>query len=96
MKVSHLHSNLSASRRTHDLRHTGNMMAAPGASLADLKARMGHDSARAAMIYQHATAEADHAIAAALDRRIEGSQQAGTHRQDEADDGTAEAAAGAG
>ena len=36
----------------HDLRHTGNMLAAPGASLADLKARMGHDSARAAMIYQ--------------------------------------------
>jgi hypothetical protein len=29
-------------------------LAAPGASLADLKARMGHDSARAAMIYQHA------------------------------------------
>jgi hypothetical protein len=26
-----------------------------GASLADLKARMGHDSARTAMIYQHAT-----------------------------------------
>jgi integrase len=80
----------------HDLRHTGNMMAAPGASLADLKARMGHDSARAAMIYQHATAEADQAIAAALDRRIEGSQQADADGQDEADDGTAEAAAGTG
>jgi hypothetical protein len=32
---------------------------------------MGHDSARAAMIYQHATAAADLAIAAALDRQIE-------------------------
>jgi integrase len=57
----------------HDLRHTGNTLAAPGTSLADLKARMGHDSARAAMIYQHATAAADHAIAAALDRQIEAS-----------------------
>jgi hypothetical protein len=57
---------------------------------------MGHDSARAAMIYQHATAEADQAIAAALDRRIEGSRQAGADGQDEADDGTAEAAAGTG
>jgi integrase len=55
----------------HDLRHTGNTLAAPGASLADLKARMGHDSARAAMIYQHATAAADRAIADALDRQIE-------------------------
>ena len=56
----------------HDLRHTGNVLAAQdGASLGDLKARMGHDSARAAMIYQHATTEADHKIAAALARRIE-------------------------
>jgi lambda repressor-like predicted transcriptional regulator len=59
----------------HDLRHTGNTLAAPGASLADLKARMGHDSARAAMIYQHATAAADRAIADALDRQIEASGQ---------------------
>ncbi len=47
----------------------------PGASLADLKARIGHDSARAAMIYQHATEEADQAIADALDKRIKGSPQ---------------------
>ena len=39
----------------HDLRHTGNTLAAPGARLADLKAQMDHDRARAAMIYQHAT-----------------------------------------
>jgi hypothetical protein len=39
----------------HDLRHTGNTLTAQdGVSLADLKARLGHDSARAAMIYQHA------------------------------------------
>jgi integrase len=55
----------------HDLRHTGNTLAAQsGVSLADLKARMGHDSTRAAMIYQHATTEADHKIADALTRRI--------------------------
>jgi lambda repressor-like predicted transcriptional regulator len=50
------------------------MLAAPGTSLADLKARMGHDSDRAAMIYQHPTEEADQAIADALDKRIAGSR----------------------
>jgi integrase len=55
----------------HDLRHTGNTLAAQsGASLADLKARMGHDSDRAALIYQHATRDADRKIADALDTRI--------------------------
>jgi integrase len=53
----------------HDLRHTGNMWVAPGTSLADLKARMGHDSVRAAMIYQHATSEADQLIAAMLNTK---------------------------
>jgi hypothetical protein len=37
---------------------------------------MGHDSARTAMIYQHATAEADRLIADALDRRIGDSRTA--------------------
>jgi integrase len=38
----------------HDLRHTGNQFAAnSGAGLRDLMARMGHDSTRAAMIYQN-------------------------------------------
>lgn len=55
----------------HDLRHTGNTLAAQsGASLADLKARMGHDSDRAALIYQHATREADRKIADALSARV--------------------------
>jgi hypothetical protein len=40
----------------HDLRHAGNTWAArTGASLRDLMARMDHNSADAAMIYQHAT-----------------------------------------
>jgi integrase len=55
----------------HDLRHTGNTLAAQaGVSLADLKARMGYDSVRAAMIYQHAAAEADQKIANTLDQRM--------------------------
>ncbi|MEV1333646.1 site-specific integrase [Micromonospora costi] len=51
----------------HDLRHTGNTIAArTGASNRELMARMGHDSAQAAMIYEHATSEADRAIAQAV------------------------------
>jgi integrase len=57
----------------HDLRHTGNTLAASsGASTRDLMARMGHDSMSAALIYQHATSEADRAIADALDRKLPG------------------------
>jgi integrase len=53
--------------RFHDLRHTGNTLAAAtGASTKELMARMGHASMRAALIYQHATADRDAAIAAAL------------------------------
>ncbi|WP_204074892.1 tyrosine-type recombinase/integrase [Planotetraspora phitsanulokensis] len=55
----------------HDLRHTGNTIAAgSGATLRDLMERMGHDSVRAALIYQHSTAEADRKIANAMDDTI--------------------------
>lgn len=55
----------------HDLRHTGNhLAAATGASTRELMARMGHSSVRAALIYQHATSERDRAIAAALSGTI--------------------------
>jgi integrase len=58
--------------RFHDLRHSGNTMAArSGVSTRDLMARMGHDSIRAAIIYQHATTEADAKIAAALNAELE-------------------------
>jgi integrase len=51
----------------HDLRHTGNTLAAAtGASLRELMSRMGHASSRAALIYQHATNDRDRAIAEAL------------------------------
>ena len=57
--VEHLHF--------HDLRHTGNTLAATaGASMKELMIRMGHANPRAALIYQHATAERDKAIAEAL------------------------------
>ena len=45
--------------RFHDLRHTGNTLAAStGASTKELMSRMGHASPRAALIYQHATVRA--------------------------------------
>ena len=53
----------------HDLRHTGNTMAAAqGASLKELMERMGHSSPRAALIYLHATRERDQKIAAGMGR----------------------------
>ncbi len=55
----------------HDLRHTGNTMAAgQGASIRELMERMGHTSARAALIYQHATRERDEAIAAGMGKML--------------------------
>src|SRR5215468_11425478 len=52
----------------HDLRHTGNhFAAASGASFKDLMARMGHDSERAAIIYQHEARGADLVITSAID-----------------------------
>lgn len=56
----------------HDLRHTGNTLAAESdAGLKDLMARMGHDNVRAAMIYQHAVRGADEATTNAIDRQLE-------------------------
>ena len=61
----------------HDLRHTGNTLASrTGATLADLMARMGHASTRAAMIYQHTAKERDEHIADALSDQI----RRGPHR----------------
>jgi integrase len=59
----------------HDLRHTGNVLAArTGASLRDLMQRMGHDSPAAALIYQHAISGADRAIADAVSAAVEREQ----------------------
>ncbi|MCD0485352.1 site-specific integrase [Streptacidiphilus sp. ASG 303] len=57
--------------RFYDLRHTGNTLAAAtGASLKELMARMGHASVRAALVYQHATAERDRRIAEGIDAAV--------------------------
>jgi len=61
----------------HDLRHTGDhLAAASGASTRELMHRMGHSTVRAALIYQHATSGRDREIADAMDRRIDASVRA--------------------
>ncbi len=60
----------------HDLRHTGNTFAASGgAGIKDLMARMGHDSERAAMIYQHHARGADQTITSAIDKYVQAEQR---------------------
>lgn len=55
----------------HDLRHTGNHLAATaGATTKELMGRMGHSSLQAAMIYQHRTGERDLQIADKLDQIV--------------------------
>src|SRR5215469_2359997 len=57
----------------HDLRHTGNQLAADaGASLRELMDRMGHATAQAAMVYLHGSDERQRAIADAISRRATG------------------------
>jgi len=59
----------------HDLRHTGNhFAAASGVRLRDLMVRMGHDSERAAMIYQHEARGADSTITNAINAHIKADQ----------------------
>jgi integrase len=73
--------------RFHDLRHTGNTLAArSGVSTRDLMTRMGHDSVRAAIIYQQATTEADARIAGSLYADIASANDGGV-ATDEGDDG---------
>jgi integrase len=60
----------------HDLRHTGNTFAASGgAGIKDLMARMGHDSERAALIYQHEARGADKMITDTIDAHVEAEQR---------------------
>jgi Phage integrase family len=69
----------------HDLRHTGNTFAAAGgAGIKDLMARMGHDSERAAMIYQHRARGADKIITSHIDAHVEAER-----RKPDDDDGAA-------
>lgn len=60
----------------HDLRHTGNHLAAQtGASTRELMQRMGHSTVRAAMIYQHATEARSRQLADRLDALIRDQQK---------------------
>ena len=71
----------AAGLHVHDLRHTGNQFAAnSGAALKDLMTRMGHDSERAALIYQHAARGADQRITDAIDFHVQ------AERDDQGDD----------
>lgn len=66
----------------HDLRHTGNTLAADmGISTKNLMARMGHDNERAALRYQHMSAKADRVIADGLDALVQAE-----HERDGKDD----------
>ncbi|MQA04319.1 MAG: tyrosine-type recombinase/integrase [Streptosporangiales bacterium] len=72
----------------HDLRHTGNQLAArSGASTRELMRRMGHSTVRAALIYQHATDDRDQEIAKALNTLIEAEKIAGRDADRTDDDG---------
>jgi integrase len=54
----------------HDLRHSGNQLAADaGASLRKLMDRMGHSTTRAAMVYLHGSDERQQVIVDALSKR---------------------------
>nr|WP_313881750.1 site-specific integrase [Streptomyces silvisoli] len=65
----------------HDLRHTGNTLAATGgASTRELMQRMGHSTVRAAMIYQHLVGGRDQEIADHVDRQIKKTRKAARPR----------------
>lgn len=62
--------------RWHDLRHTGATLAAQaGATTAELQARLGHSTAAASQLYQHAAQGRDRAIADRLSELAGGDQQ---------------------
>jgi hypothetical protein len=65
------------------------LAAASGASLRDLMNRMGHDSLRAALIYQHATQKADRRIADGLERMLDEHGEPTQDGEDSPDDGSA-------
>ena len=65
----------------HDLRHSGNTLAAgAGATLRELMDRMGHDSERAAMIYLHGSDARQHQIADSLSQLAREELKRGTKR----------------
>jgi hypothetical protein len=59
-------------------------------------ARMGHDGMNAAIIYQHATREADRVVADALDARLRALRETGTKVTPDPDEGEGRGLAGTG
>ncbi|TDE12622.1 tyrosine-type recombinase/integrase [Jiangella asiatica] len=73
----------------HDLRHTGNTLAAAsGANLRELMERMGHASTRAAVIYLHAANGRDRQIADSLNGHLKGIMLPGAQVADDNRAGT--------
>lgn len=69
----------------HDLRHTGNTLAASsGANLRELMERMGHASSRAALIYLHAANDRDRAIADSMNVHLAGALRLPSDRAEDA------------
>jgi hypothetical protein len=62
------------------------IFAAGGAGIKDLMARMGHDSERAALIYQHQARGADKIITNSIDAHVEAERK---RKEDDDGDGTA-------
>jgi integrase len=62
----------------HDLRHHAATLMAqmPGITTKELMARIGHSSPRAALVYQHATAERDREVATFLEARLDATKPA--------------------
>ncbi|MGW5864686.1 tyrosine-type recombinase/integrase [Streptomyces sp. NPDC055239] len=79
---------IAADVHFHDLRHTGNTLTADGASLRELMARMGHSTARAALIYQHMVDGRDRQIADRLGERIRKGRDASKSDDDPPESGT--------
>lgn len=78
---------LPAGFHFHDLRHTGNQLAAnSGATTRELMHRMGHGSMRAALVYQHASTERDRRIAQEMAAMVERERHARTEDQGDDDD----------
>ncbi|MFJ6607163.1 tyrosine-type recombinase/integrase [Streptomyces lydicus] len=67
----------------HDLRRTGNSLAATGgATTRELMTRMGNSTVRAAMIYQHLVGGRDQEIADHVDRLIKKSKKVKRPKED--------------
>ncbi|WP_414721306.1 tyrosine-type recombinase/integrase [Streptomyces ossamyceticus] len=74
MKVSHLHSNHCASRRTHDLRHsTATLLLEQGIELVVIKELLGHSHIGVtAGVYAHVRLRLQRQAIDALDAALEG------------------------